>query len=294
MTLKLPDKYESGFFENESDKRIYIAASSLLKEIGMTPDANAYYYILEAAAIMTQKAKKRLLAFEIFNDIGYYYGKSSYTVERSIKSAIDKAWKTGNSEIHEKFEHNSRASGGSPTAMQFLRIFVDCIMTNDKRPEKNNDFIRIAFGQMLLNLDINKYRLKDIKVMLQTIEGNTQIYDYETAREAYPEFEAGFVQLIIDGIAIPRQCEELSVSDLNYSDSVLGKKIANELYFDNIHHIKDFRKYEIYNLRDYDVLNKKYIDEFDEALIRTIINELHLKFQPVEHVAIKMGLRTGV
>lgn len=286
MTLNLPDKYGSGLFENESDRQIYLASSSLLKELGISPNENAYYFILEAAAVMIKKARNRLYAFEMFSNIGHYYGKTSSTVERSIKKAIDKAWKAENPGIRKMFERSLKDGNGSPTAMQFLKVFVDCIMTEDKRPEEDNDFIRIAFGNMLLNLDKNKYRLKDINVALRTIDGKIKEYNYDTARNTFPEFEAGFVQLIIDGIAIPRQYEELNVSDLNYSDNELGKKIVDELSIDGIHFIKDFRKHGVYDLRKCDFLDKKYIDEFDEALMRTIINALQVRFQPTSCVAI--------
>lgn len=66
----------------------------LLRDMGLAPRADGFSYLLEAVP-MYMRDPQQAMTKELYPDVGKRFHKSGASVERSIRSAIEGAWKRG-------------------------------------------------------------------------------------------------------------------------------------------------------------------------------------------------------
>lgn len=100
-----------------------IRISNMLKALGITCNLSGYDYIKMAVEkILENPNKKRSLITKIiYPEIAKYYNSNPPSVERSIRHAIEQAWKSGNIEMLDTiFSHSIDVNKTRATNTKFL------------------------------------------------------------------------------------------------------------------------------------------------------------------------------
>lgn len=100
--------------ETSQDGRYFL--SRLLLELGLSTKHDGYDYLMEAIPSYAANSAQAFTK-ELYPAIGKQFRRSGDSVERSIRSALDAAWKVGNPELWQLYFPNSSRR---PTAAQFI------------------------------------------------------------------------------------------------------------------------------------------------------------------------------
>ena len=120
-------------------KQLDLQIVRVLRRIGMPCDQKGYLYAREAIALWALAPNSTVMITKsIYPEIAKRHGTTAFCVERAIRGAVDKAWK-------------------SCSTYTRLRYFGSRLATRDKRPS-NADFIGALANYILLQMeDENPY-----------------------------------------------------------------------------------------------------------------------------------------
>lgn len=260
-------------YENERDINIYVATVGFLREIGVTA-RDGGRYIIEAVAILAKEANQQFSATKLYEALGEKFGKGVSTINNIISNSVARIWESENQNqdvLKRLFPDYKRMSTERPANLQFFRTLTDYLTASEVYIINAGSFAKILSGYMLMSLKEWGLSDKDLIEILQDVDRKTRNHNLNEAERAYKEFEDKITPVTIDGMVVPRRCENINISKLDYSEKRIGAEIVNKLNIENVFCIKDFQKYDIDNLRKVRILDEEYISEFDNALMRTII-----------------------
>lgn len=129
-TIRQVVKPTEHLIKDPSDKytgNLEIDITNILLEIGMPAHIKGYQYIREG--IMMSFADQNMLHYItkfLYPTIAKKYHTSSSSVERTIRHAIEVAWRRGNMETLEHvFGNTISANRGKPTNSEFMALLTD-------------------------------------------------------------------------------------------------------------------------------------------------------------------------
>jgi DNA-binding NarL/FixJ family response regulator len=109
----------------QRNRRIVLRISTELNNVGISPKAVGYQYLVDAIQLVVRQPMQNLC-----NTIGQKYGKTESSVERAMQNAINKAWRT--SDIDDLLHYyTARVSSdkGMPTLTEFIYYYANKIKT---------------------------------------------------------------------------------------------------------------------------------------------------------------------
>jgi hypothetical protein len=258
--------------ENDWDSQIYTALTAFLNEIGLSESDAGYFYIIEAVTAVAKSFDLRMTAKEIYAAVAQKIEKSVGKVICIIGNSLDRLWVTGNQDIlNGLFPDYRKASAVRPPNKQFLITLADYLTKEKMRIIDTDSFTQVLSGYILLALKEMKFSDDKLIEIVKRVGIKSKTFNCEEAEKTYKFFINEITPVMIDGMVVPRRCEDIRISDLRYSGTKIGYDIAMTLKSKNIVCIKDFQKQNIDNLRNVSGLEERHIYEFDDALVRTII-----------------------
>ncbi len=104
-------------------KRLFTRVRTELNNVGISPKAVGYTYLLDAVMLVIQQPVQNLSTI-----ISKKYGKTESSVERAMQNAIQKAWRTADIDDLLKF-YTARISSdkGVPTLTEFIYYYANKI-----------------------------------------------------------------------------------------------------------------------------------------------------------------------
>ena len=133
--------------------------------------------------------------------------------------------------------------------------------------EKN--LLKIVSGYLYMTLDDLMYSPEDVKEVVQVLEINVNHNHYESAIAEYERVESEYEPVKIDDIVVPSKFNDLRISELPFSTSPMGVRIANALMRVGIAFIKDFRNKSV-DFNKVRNFGAGSLEEFKAALRREI------------------------
>ena len=79
-----------------------LLVSTLLLKLGFAPKLSGYSYLVDAIPLYARDPSQAITK-ELYVAVGQLHGKDAALVERSIRSAIDKAWQHGDKTLWQKY-----------------------------------------------------------------------------------------------------------------------------------------------------------------------------------------------
>ncbi|MCM1467030.1 MAG: response regulator [Alistipes sp.] len=105
---------------HQMKKRIEQRIITELNQIGISPKATGYPYLIDAIQIIMDDPTQRVSTL-----IGKKYKKTESSVERAMQNAINKAWKqTDIDELLQYYTARVNPERGMPTAMEFIYYYA--------------------------------------------------------------------------------------------------------------------------------------------------------------------------
>ena len=91
-----------------------------LNQIGISPKAKGYQYLMDAILLTIEQPRTCLPSI-----IGEKYSKTDVSVERAMQNAINKAWRTNNIDVLlQLFDAKIRSEKGVPTITEFVCYYA--------------------------------------------------------------------------------------------------------------------------------------------------------------------------
>lgn len=105
---------------------------TILRKMGVSPNLKGYGYLIDAINyILESKETTVSITKHIYPFIAKKYSSSTAKIERSIRHAIETAWKTGNEDI---FEHYlGFMPTKKPTNSQFVTAVAEYIKEHNRK-----------------------------------------------------------------------------------------------------------------------------------------------------------------
>ena len=158
-TIRQVVKPTEHLIKDPSDKytgNLEIDITNILLEIGMPAHIKGYQYIREG--IMMSFADQNMLHYItkfLYPTIAKKYHTSSSSVERTIRHAIEVAWRRGNMETLEHvFGNTISANRGKPTNSEFMALLTDKLKRLFTFIKKHYKVIKIVSGSLLIVMGI--------------------------------------------------------------------------------------------------------------------------------------------
>lgn len=118
----------------ENEKIIVKHVAAMMKEIGVPPHLDGYWYIMDAVKMGVNNrdiVKHGAITKQLYPAIGEIHGKTSSQVERAVRNAIHVAFERGNSDkLKEYFGNTIKLNQMKPTNSEFIAALVNEIMLN--------------------------------------------------------------------------------------------------------------------------------------------------------------------
>lgn len=96
-----------------------------LKNIGMSETLKGFIYSYYAIIIIKNQGCF-IKIDDVYCELAKYFGKNIYSIERSIRYAIEKTWEKGNyKRINQVFGYSVDRDRGKPTNSEFLFMLAD-------------------------------------------------------------------------------------------------------------------------------------------------------------------------
>lgn len=129
---KTKKKIETSQSKNSYEKNIYNQISEILKNLCVTPNYNGYTYLREAIKIsLNEPINSRVLSTHIYPLVAEKFKVTTSSVERNIRTAINKSWERAADEIKsELFGLFSVNKQWKPTNSEYILIIADMLNRN--------------------------------------------------------------------------------------------------------------------------------------------------------------------
>ena len=108
---------------------------SALTSIGILPNLNGRQYLEEAIRrVLMDRSVLRGITKILYPDLAKHFGTTPDCIERSIRSAVDKAWKRGDPETrHREFHGALDRFTASPSNAKFISAMAEFIAAEGER-----------------------------------------------------------------------------------------------------------------------------------------------------------------
>ena len=123
----------------QSDNRGYDQkVRCALTTIGILPNLNGRQYLEEALRrVLMDRSVLRGITKILYPDLAKHFGTTPDCIERSIRSAVDKAWKRGNPETrHRDFHGAMDRFTASPSNAKFISAMAEFIAAEGERESR--------------------------------------------------------------------------------------------------------------------------------------------------------------
>ncbi len=116
-------------YKDSYDKKLYNHISDILKNLCVTPNYNGYTYLREAIKIaLNQPISSRGFSTKIYPLIAEKFEVSSASIERNIRTAINKSWDRASTDIKaDMFGLFAANKQWKPTNSEYILIIADMI-----------------------------------------------------------------------------------------------------------------------------------------------------------------------
>jgi DNA-binding NarL/FixJ family response regulator len=109
----------------QRNKRITLRVSTELNNVGISPKAVGYQYLVDAIQLIIRQPTQNLCSV-----IGQKYGKTESSVERAMQNAINKAWRTADiDDLLHYYTARISSDKGVPTLTEFIYYYANKIKT---------------------------------------------------------------------------------------------------------------------------------------------------------------------
>lgn len=109
----------------QRNKRIVQRIITELNNVGISPKAVGYQYLIDAIQIIIRQPTQNLCTI-----IGQKYGKTESSVERAMQNAINKAWRTTDiDDLLHYYTARISSDKGMPTLTEFIYYYANKIKT---------------------------------------------------------------------------------------------------------------------------------------------------------------------
>ncbi len=107
--------------QEQRRRRITTRIMNELNNVGISPKAIGYSYLIDAILIMLKQPTQNINAI-----IAQKYGKTDASVERAMQNAINRAWRTGNiEELLFYYTARINPTRGVPTITEFISYYAN-------------------------------------------------------------------------------------------------------------------------------------------------------------------------
>lgn len=113
--------------ENVDETILENELTNILYEIGFAPGTKGYACLKESIMMTYHDSSliENSITRELYPKVAEKYNTSSYSVERGIRNAIEKAWTKGNTRFQDElFGHTISIETGRPTNLVFIANIV--------------------------------------------------------------------------------------------------------------------------------------------------------------------------
>ena len=279
-----------------------IVAYVLLK-IGIPAHFRGFAY-LKRAVLHVLENSDFLSMGELYDAIANFDRKSWGKVERGMRYAIETAFNKSNGDLQnslfnnaERFPSNSHfiytiaeyirlltnenhqfideltplLSDDSDIAKPLenqgitLRLLPKSVTVSEKSVSIEKNLRKIVCGYMYMTLEDLKYSPEDMLRVVQILEINVSHNHYEYAIAEYERAEAEYAPVIIDGIVVPSEYNDMKIAELPFSTVPMGARITKALSRSGIEYIKDFRN-KVVDFRKLRNFGSGSLDELKTAI----------------------------
>ncbi len=109
----------------QRNRRIILRITSELNNVGISPKAVGYQYLIDAIGLIIRQPMQNLCTV-----IGQKYGKTESSVERAMQNAINKAWRTTDiDDLLQNYTARISSDKGVPTLTEFIYYYANKIKT---------------------------------------------------------------------------------------------------------------------------------------------------------------------
>ena len=113
--------YDISETAEQREKRLKRIIFKELDLVGISPKVIGYQYLAEAIILVIDEEQRNMCAV-----IGEKYGKSNSSVERAMQNAINKAWRSANTEnLFKYYTARIDPDRGAPTLMEFIYFYAN-------------------------------------------------------------------------------------------------------------------------------------------------------------------------
>ena len=129
ITEKSKNKIETKLSKESYDRKIHNYISNILNNLCVTPNYNGYTYLREAIKIsLNEPISSRGFSTKIYPHIAKKFGVSVASIERNIRTAINKSWDRASTEIKsDMFGLFAANKQWKPTNSEYILIIADMI-----------------------------------------------------------------------------------------------------------------------------------------------------------------------
>ncbi len=119
---------------SETDKKVHVAISKLLHELGIPSHIKGYIYVRECIFLFYKHAEYYAgITKEIYPEVAFRYATTASRVERAIRHAIEVSWARGDYSLMEEIFGNSVAFDKTkPTNAEFIATLADRLKFDNK------------------------------------------------------------------------------------------------------------------------------------------------------------------
>ena len=112
---------------NENERKVHVAISKLLHQLGIPSHIKGYSYIRESVFLFYQNSDAYSgITKEIYPEVALRFSTTASRVERAIRHAIEVSWTRGDYDLMEEIFGNSVAfDRAKPTNSEFIATLAD-------------------------------------------------------------------------------------------------------------------------------------------------------------------------
>jgi len=113
----------------ETMSNVEIAITKFIQNMGIPSNLLGYRYIRTAVLLAYEDEEYlRYIVKKLYVEVAKIHNTTSSKVERAIRTAVEAAWKNGNTRyLNKMFRYTINPEKGVPTNSQFLSMLVDKI-----------------------------------------------------------------------------------------------------------------------------------------------------------------------
>lgn len=119
---------------NEDERKVHVAISKLLHQLGIPSHIKGYCYIRESVFLFYKNSESYSgITKEIYPEVALRYSTTASRVERAIRHAIEVSWSRGDYDLMEEIFGNSVAfERAKPTNSEFIATIADRLRYDNK------------------------------------------------------------------------------------------------------------------------------------------------------------------